>query len=688
MKIVKKIFIDDIKSLAKNFFALVIAIAICFLPALYAWFNIYSNWDPYGNTGALKLAAVSLDEGYTDEDGEYYNQGDAIIDNLHENTSVDWQFVDTEKEAVDGVNSGEYYAAVVISKEFSYNMYNVFSEDPEKPTLIFYENQKKNPVATKISDTVVSTLQNNINAAFIEVVFSQVFETVGVTYESMDDDNDISGIVTNLKNLHSNLSAYEKSIQEIIASNAILVANLQDAKTDSDNLTTETADSAAALQETSDQIAKSQTTLSSYNAHVNETINEVQKRLSNAQTLLSQATLANDAATMENALNQVCQQIVAIEQLLNSTNENWSTIQSFLNILSGIQSSDIIKLSESEMKDLIAITSNTISKAQQQLNGEVIPEVNSSIDSLEVVVENANNTMTSLSTTFGYTSTMIDSLVNTVNASDTSLEQTADALSYINNRLQETIDAVDGLTMDESMEAIINNLSNNSEAYGKFFSEPVEIETEAVYPIENYGSAVAPFYTTLAIWVGALILTAIVKVHPDKKKYEGATDVQLFFGRYALYWVMAQFQAIVIVFGDIAILGIQCLHQGAFLFAASVTATVFSLLIYSLVVTWGDVGKAISVVIVVIQIAGSSGTYPIELLPEFFQKVYIFFPFPYAINAMREAICGFYEMDYAIYLLEISAFILVGLLIGILLKIPFTEINHYMEERMEETEMM
>ncbi len=688
MKIVKKIFIDDIKSLAKNFFALVIAIAICFLPALYAWFNIYSNWDPYGNTGALKLAAVSLDEGYTDEDGEYYNQGDTIIDNLHENTSVDWQFVDTEKEAVDGVNSGEYYAAVVISKEFSYNMYNVFSEDPEKPTLIFYENQKKNPVATKISDTVVSTLQNNINAAFIEVVFSQVFETVGVTYESMDDDNDISGIVTNLKNLHSNLSAYEKSIQEIIASNAILVANLQDAKTDSDNLTTETADSAAALQETSDQIAKSQTTLSSYNAHVNETINEVQKRLSNAQTLLSQATLANDAATMENALNQVCQQIVAIEQLLNSTNENWSTIQSFLNILSGIQSSDIIKLSESEMKDLIAITSNTISKAQQQLNGEVIPEVNSSIDSLEVVVENANNTMTSLSTTFGYTSTMIDSLVNTVNASDTSLEQTADALSYINNRLQETIDAVDGLTMDESMEAIINNLSNNSEAYGKFFSEPVEIETEAVYPIENYGSAVAPFYTTLAIWVGALILTAIVKVHPDKKKYEGATDVQLFFGRYALYWVMAQFQAIVIVFGDIAILGIQCLHQGAFLFAASVTATVFSLLIYSLVVTWGDVGKAISVVIVVIQIAGSSGTYPIELLPEFFQKVYIFFPFPYAINAMREAICGFYEMDYAIYLLEISAFILVGLLIGILLKVPFTEINHYMEERMEETEMM
>ena len=688
MKMIRRIFFDDISSLAKNFFALVIAVGVCLLPALYAWFNIYSNWDPYGNTGALKLAAVSLDEGYTDDDGEYHNQGDAIIENLHENTSVDWQFVDTEEEAKEGVYSGEYYAAVVISKEFSYNMYNVFSEDPEKPTLIFYENQKKNPVATKISDTVISTLQNNINEAFIETVFSQVFETVGTTYENMDEDNSVSGVVTNLQNLHNNLTEYEESIQQIIAADAVLKTNLDEAKSDSDNLNTQTADSATALQETSQEISTTKTTLSSYNSHVNDTISQVQNRLSNAQSLLAQATLAGDAATMENALNQVCQQIVAIEQSLNSQTEVWSSVSGFLNILSSIQSSNIINLSESQLKSIIAATSNTISKAQQKLNGDVIPEVNTSIDNLQLVVENAYTTMDSLSSTFGYTSTMLDSLVGTVNAADSSLQQTAEALDYINTRIQETLDAVDDLTMDESMEAIINNLSNNAEAYGKFFSQPVEVETEAVYPIENYGSAVAPFYTTLAVWVGALILTAIVKVHPDKKKYQGATNVQLFFGRYALYWVMAQFQAVVIVFGDVVLFGIQCLHPGAFLFATSVTATVFSLFIYSLVVTWGDVGKALSVVIVVIQIAGSSGTYPIELLPEFFQKVYIFFPFPYAINAMREAICGFYEMDYAIYLLELSAFILVALVIGIFLKIPFTEINHYMEERMEETEMM
>lgn len=122
--------------------------------------------------------------------------------------------------------------------------------------------------------------------------------------------------------------------------------------------------------------------------------------------------------------------------------------------------------------------------------------------------------------------------------------------------------------------------------------------------------------------------------------------------------------------------------------AGSITATVFTILIYSLVVTWGDVGKALAVVIVVIQIAGSSGTYPIELLPEFFKKVYIFFPFPYAINAIRECLCGMYEVDYLVYLLQLGIFIIVSLVIGLFIRVPFEEINHYMEERMEDTEMM
>lgn len=163
---------------------------------------------------------------------------------------------------------------------------------------------------------------------------------------------------------------------------------------------------------------------------------------------------------------------------------------------------------------------------------------------------------------------------------------------------------------------------------------------------------------------------------------------QLFFGRYVLFWILGQIQAVIIVIGDIYLLKIQCLHPGLFLLAGSIIATTFTLLIYSLVVTWGDAGKALAVVLVVIQIAGSSGTYPIELLPDFFKKMYIFFPFPYAINAIRECLCGLYKMDYVKYLGTLLIFIAVALFIGLLIRIPFEPINHYMEERMEDTEMM
>ena len=106
MGTIKRIFKDDMRNLIKHFFALIIIIGVCFLPALYAWFNIYSNWDPYGNTEGLKLAAVSMDKGYTNENGEYQNVGEGIIEELRENKSVEWHFVKDEKEALAGIKDG------------------------------------------------------------------------------------------------------------------------------------------------------------------------------------------------------------------------------------------------------------------------------------------------------------------------------------------------------------------------------------------------------------------------------------------------------------------------------------------------------------------------------------------------------------------------------------------------------
>ncbi|MBR1874524.1 MAG: YhgE/Pip family protein, partial [Eubacterium sp.] len=199
---------------------------------------------------------------------------------------------------------------------------------------------------------------------------------------------------------------------------------------------------------------------------------------------------------------------------------------------------------------------------------------------------------------------------------------------------------------------------------------------------------VSPFYTVLALWVGALILAAIIKVHPSTKHAPGAKDRDLYFGRLILFIILGQIQAMIIAWGDLVLLKIDCREVLLFVLTTSFISLTLTMLIYSLVYTFGDIGKAIAVVLVVLQIAGSSGTYPIELLPEFFQKVYIFLPFPYAINALRECVGGRYEADIFIYLLKLSAFIVVALVIGIFIRKPFSSLNHYVEKRMEDTEMM
>ncbi len=709
MKVVKQIFFDDCKSLIKNFFALVIAIGICFLPALYAWFNIYSNWDPYGNTGSLKIAAVSSDKGYRDDDGVFHNVGYDIIMDLKTNTSVDWQFVETEQEAINGVYDGTYYAALVIDENFTYDMYKVFADGANEPTLHFYQNQKKNPVANKIGDTVMDKVKTNVNKEFVSVVTAVVFEDATGLYDDLQEEGGVDKLIEKLKTLETDLEGYEKTIGGIIAGNEILTQSLGAAEEEVTDLQKDTKKGSESLYVTAGSLGDSKATLSTFKDQVNGTVSNASATLLNMQTVLGQAMLTNDAIALANAAKVVAgdgatlnKDLTAlggalaeakggvpdstVEILKGASEELSKQLNQIANSSNGMAST--VQNAEYSAYAAVGNAYNQVVNMQNYLNNNVIPQISSELDSLQRTVYDISGLMWDMSDTLGSMNTVFGALGTTVTTSSQSLEKTNEALKTITERLHDVIEKVETADESEQVQALVNALAGDPDAYGEFFSEPVGITTNVIYPIENYGSAVAPFYTTLAIWVGALILTAIIKVKPDEKKYKGATHAQLYFGRYALYFVLAMVQAVVIMIGNVYVFKIQCLHPGWYLFACCCTGLTFSLLIYSLVVTWGDVGKALSVVIVVLQIAGSSGTYPIELLPEFFQKVYIFFPFPYAINAMRETLCGFYEMDFVIYLLQLSCFIIVSLVIGLLLKIPFERLNHFFEERMEDTEMM
>ena len=232
-------------------------------------------------------------------------------------------------------------------------------------------------------------------------------------------------------------------------------------------------------------------------------------------------------------------------------------------------------------------------------------------------------------------------------------------------------------------------LKNSPEEFGTYLSDLVNVKTVPVYKTVNNGSMMSSFYTTLAIWVGALILVAILKtkVHPLESG-EKLWAYQKFFGRYAIFFVAGQIQTMVCVMGNLFYLQIQCLHPFLYWLAGAATSFVFTIFIYALTFALGNIGEAVAVVIMVIQVAGAGGTFAVELLPEVFRKIYAFMPFNYAMNAMRECVSGMYENNYWIYIGKLMIFAGVALVIGIALHKPFERLNEIIEESKEKTDLM
>ena len=354
------------------------------------------------------------------------------------------------------------------------------------------------------------------------------------------------------------------------------------------------------------------------------------------------------------------------------------------------------KIGEATDNNNNIIGDHTALQAASQLVQAVLPivekQLQADIASMKASINAAYNNMVaslnSMNEGLAGTGVALSSLSNTVSSSNGSFSTLKDIISTAKEDIASLLSELDKVDDGDKYDQFIRILSTDPEVMGEFFSQPVTVNTERIYPVENYGSSVTPFYTILALWVGAVILVALIKVQVENEQFATARPYQKYFGRFLLFFVLGQLQAAIVVIGDLYLLKVQCLNPMMFYIVAAFTSFTFNLLIYTLTVSFGDVGKAFVVVVMVIQIAGSSGTYPIEILPEFNQNVYVYFPFPYAINAMRETIGGMYENDYWVYMSQLAVFAIIALIIGLFVRKPFMKINHFVEERMEDTKMM
>ena len=687
MRNIWTIFKTDIRTLSRCFFACVVVLAIALLPSLYAWLNIYSNWDPYGNTGGISIAVASLDEGYTDADGTYENKGDDVVADLREATSINWVIVDTEEEAKGGVESGDYYAAVVIDKQFSRNMYRMLTDWTGKPAITYYENAKKNAVATKITDTAVETLKRSISENYLEVVIDGIMEQSNLLAADLTADDPEAAVKGVLYQAQDLLHACGRMMDafETVGGSGVSESSAAALEAAVANINKNLPDGAQ-LQQTAAEI---QLRLNTALARVERALDRLSSAIENAPELPSaQQQLRDAAAQLEKAADTLETWAAGLEDSGTEAGKTQAEAARQTAAECRKTAKQLRALAESpDSADLLADCDALVKSIRTMV--DKIPVTSKALQKeLDTVAGQVADTMEGMAALAGDAKVMKTALAETADAVGDTMALLRPATEKLLTSLESTIDDLEGLTTDEYMDTLVNILGGDPAVYGQYFPEMVQTSVNAVYPIANYGSAMTPFYTVLAIWVGGVILSSLIKIHARTEGLIDPKPAELYFGRYLFFFVLSQIQAAVIVTGDLYILKVQCLHPGMLYLTGALTAFTFSLLIYSLALSFGDVGKAIVVVIMVMQIAGSSGTFPIELLPAIYQKIYRFFPFPYAIDAMRECICGMYGNYYWQQIGFLLLFAAAALLIGLLVRRPFMGLNHFMEEKLEETELL
>lgn len=726
MKNIWQIFKRDVLHIRQNVIAMIVIMGVTVVPCLYAWFNIAGSWDPYSNTGNLKVAVASVDDGY---EGSLIpirlNLGDQVLSSLRENTQMDWVFT-SEENAVSGVQSGEYYAAIVIPKDFSSKMMSIFSEDIQKPKIVYYSNAKENAIAPKVTDKGASAIQKQINQTFIETVSDTALtalQSVSNMAKATGSESIADNLSKNLQQMAGDLSSASATMQSFshLTSSA---QQLLTATSDSlDQAKSQTSSGKKAVNDT-------KTTFSSLNGALDGATDSINSALSSGAGFYTQVsntldtafdTQSKDASAVADTLNTLAGKIDNVTNAYTSLRDSIASIGTAHPELASLtepivaklnssittqtdlrdklnstatslkNSTTDLKTAKSELDALVNQSAQDVKQVQTDYESNLQDSLSSLSSSLSDVESNLGDLMSQIGDGVDGVSSLAKSANSDLTQIQSALNNSSSLLSDAAKKLTDASSKLDEMKQSGDYSELQTLLSDNKEALTSFLATPVSLKTHQIYKIDNYGSSMAPFYSTLSIWIGGIVLVAMLKVTVSKKCLEGLHRVkthQIYLGRYIIFLIVGLMQSTLIAAGDLWYLGIQCEHPFLFLLACWFSSIVYVNIIYTLTVSFGDIGKAASVVLLVMQVAGSGGTFPIEVAPKFFQMVYPLLPFVHSMAAMRETVGGMYGMTYWIELGKLGIFLIVSLIVGLLLRKPIIRLNDAFTEKLEETKIM
>ncbi|MCA1022005.1 YhgE/Pip domain-containing protein [Halobacillus litoralis] len=725
MKNIWKIFSRDWKNTATNWVALILILGLAVLPSLYAWFNIKASWDPYSQTDQLPVAVVNEDQGAVVRDKDI-DVGQELVDNLKDEESFDWQFTDRD-EAMDKLEYGDYYAVIVIPDTFSEHLGTVVEGNPEKSEVQYYVNEKINAIAPKITEKGATVLVDQITSQFISEVngtVAELFNDLGLELENdlpdikrfeeyifkleenlpeiyqlisdaYDDSQDASSVINNVQGL---IPQAEQAAGEGLSTIDETTAFIDDAEQRLNELSPQVKEDLNAAQQTAEDVNAFLKEARSVDVNV-ESIGEIRNQI-NSRTSQSleeiaaveellqqvkeqqQTSQANEENQEDNGeegneentpqpspqipeetIDQAIADVQAIEDALTAIQEDSSQIGDRLS-----EAQENIDQTLSSLEEKSGETADQIDAFLKEYNENIEPQVLAEIDKAQSTLANARSILVDVQSTVPEVERILNSTEGNIAEGQDILEYMMNEYPYVNQKVNEMADRIRDIQGETDINEIIELLKNDPSAEENFFEEPVTLSKNALFPIENYGTGMTPFYTVLSLWVGALLLVSLLSTDPvNLQEYR---SYEQYFGKLATFVSIGFLQTLVVTLGNVFLLDIGVAEVVPFVLFGLLISFVFMTLVFTLVSVLGDVGKAGAIVMLVLQIAGSGGTYPVALLPEFFQTIHPFLPFSYAIDLMREAVGGIVPARVKTDLLFLGIFGGVFLLIGTFLKGP------------------
>ncbi|KAB7790617.1 YhgE/Pip domain-containing protein [Bifidobacterium leontopitheci] len=715
MKNVLRIVRRDILRLLRVPTAWVIMVGLIMIPPMYAWFNIIGFWNPYGNTGNITIDIANEDRGASNATLGDLKLGDQIVDQLKANDQLGWRFV-TSAKALSDVQSGRSYAAIVIPKDFSESLAGVVTDSGKRPQLKYYVNEKINAVSPKITDTGASTLDSQINSTFVSTVsevLSGMVNTIGDQINAKADaatakaiaelestDAKITKIRSSITDLTTSLQAVPRKTAQTRRSVAQAQSLARQASATLNGISSLTGDTRTALTgfagTSSAAFDRGSNLLSQVSAKANTSIAAVTGSLSSAN-----GTVAGTLATL-NQLNKDTQEVIDLlnrlpvppTSLIEKLTKQNSDIAASIDRMTTLNrhTGDTIDAMSKTADSANTATQQSLAaagKARDTLASASLPQLDAGVDSLTDTAGTVSSGLSSQSTLTTQIGTMLDQIDSAVASTVSVLRQTDKGLASLEPRL-ETL-STDLATLSSS-----NVLSDLLGTDGKldvasisnFMMSPTVLDTKTLYPVGTYGSGMAPLFACLSLWVGAFAFVVIVKLEVDDEDLPFTpTAGERYCGRFLLLSLLSVLQGVVVPAGNL-IIGVQTANPFMYVLTGVACALTFLCIIYALSSLFMHVGKALCVLLIIVQIPGGSGVYPIEMMPRFFRVLYPLFPFRYAINAFRETIGGFYGLTWLKDVGILALFAVVFFTVGLAARPLMANLNRLFARQIAESDMI